>query len=67
MPDFKNFNDLEKFLKKNPEVVMQQNIGKLIEYECPVCKAVERIRIISGDKGLCLNCNNEMSVHLVIG
>ena len=45
MPSFNNLKDLENYFKKDPEVVLEQNIGKVIEYECPVCKTVEKIEI----------------------
>ena len=45
MPSFNNLKDLENYLKKNPEIVLEQNIGKVIEYECPKCKTVEKIKI----------------------
>lgn len=66
MPTFNNLKDLEKNLKNYPEVIMEQNIGNTIEYECPVCKTVEKIKIISKDKGKCQKCNNEMKIELNI-
>ena len=46
MPTFENLKDLENYFKKNPKVVLEQNIGKTIEGECPVCKDKEEIKII---------------------
>ena len=66
MPTFKNLKDLEKYLKMNPEIVLEQNIGKVIEYECPVCKTVEKIEITSKNKGGCKKCNSEIEITLVI-
>jgi ribosomal protein L37AE/L43A len=66
MPSFDNLKYLEKYLKNNPEVILEQNIGNTIEYECPVCKTVEKIKIISKDKGRCQKCNNEMEIELNI-
>lgn len=66
MPVFDNLGDLEKYLKKNPEVILEENIGEKIEYECPFCKTVESIEILSKNKGRCQKCNNEMEITLVI-
>lgn len=66
MPTFKNLNDLEKYLKRNPEVVIKQNIGKEIEYECPVCKTIEKIKILSEDRGICLKCSSEFDIKFQI-
>ena len=66
MPTFENFKDLENYLKKNPKVVLEQNIGKIIEGECPVCKDKEEVKIISKDKGICLKCNREIDITITI-
>ena len=66
MPTFKNLNDLENYLKKNPEIVLEQNIGKVIEYECPICKTVENIKITSKNTGRCQKCNNDIEITMVI-
>jgi len=66
MPIFNNLGDLEKYLKKNPEVILGENIGKIIEHECPFCKTVVSIKIISKNKGRCQKCNNDMEITLVM-
>jgi ribosomal protein L37AE/L43A len=66
MPTFRNLRELWAYLKKKPEVVLEQNIGKIIEYECPVCKTVEKIKIISKDKGRCQKCSSDIKITLVI-
>jgi|GEM_PF-1837550 len=66
MPSISNLKDLEDYLKKNPQVVLGQNIGKVIEYECPVCKTVEKIEITSNNKGKCQKCNSEIEITLII-
>lgn len=66
MPSFNNLKDIENYLKKNSEVVLEQNIGKVIEYECPICKTVEKIKITSKNKGKCQRCNSEIEITLAI-
>jgi hypothetical protein len=66
MPDFNSLKEIEQYLKKNPEVILEQNIGNTIEYECPICRTVEKIMIISKDKGKCLNCNNEIGIKITL-
>ena len=66
MPSFNNLKDLENYLKKNPEIVLEQNIGKVIEYECPICKTVENIKITSKNKGRCQKCNSDIEITMVI-
>lgn len=66
MPTFKNLKDLENYLKKNPEVVLKQNIGNTIEVKCPACKNMERIMIISKDKGICSNCGSEIHIDITV-
>lgn len=66
MPTFKNLKDLENYLKKNPKILLEQNIGKVIEYECPVCKSTQKIEIISSNKGKCKNCSREIEITMVI-
>lgn len=66
MPTFENLKDLENYLKKNPKVVLEQNIGKIIKGECPVCKDKEEVKIISKDKGICLKCNREIDITITI-
>ena len=66
MPIFKNLKELENYLKKNPQIVLAQNIGKIIEYECPVCKSKQKIEITSANKGKCKNCSREIEITLVI-
>jgi len=66
MPTFKKYSELKAYLKKNPEIVLKQNIGKVIEYECPICKTVEKIEIISGNKGRCQKCNSDIEITMVI-
>lgn len=65
MPTFNNLKDLEDYLKRNPQIVLGQNIGKVIEYECPVC-STRKIEIISANKGMCKNCSREIEITLVI-
>lgn len=66
MPDFNSLKEIEQYLKNNPEVILEQNIGNTIEYECHICKTVEKIKIISKDKDRCQKCNNEMEIELNI-
>jgi hypothetical protein len=66
MPAFNNLKDLEDYLKRNPQIALEQNIGKVIEYECPVCKSTQKIEIISSNKGMCKNCSREIEITLVI-
>ncbi|MGI6647491.1 MAG: hypothetical protein ACOX5W_00100 [Bacillota bacterium] len=66
MSTIKSWQELENYLKKNPDVVLKQNIGKVIEYECPECKSTQKIEIISANKGMCENCSREIEITLVI-
>jgi len=66
MPIFDTLGDLEKYLRENPEGVLEENIGEIIECECPFCKTVESIEIMSKNKGRCRKCNGEMEITLVI-
>lgn len=66
MPTFSNFDEFEKYLRKNPQVILEENIGEEFEYDCPVCKTSEKIRIIARSKGICLKCGNEFKVELTI-
>jgi len=66
MPTFKNLKDLENYLKKNPEVVLKQNIGNSIKVKCPACKNREKIKITSKDKGKCSNCGSEIHINVTV-
>lgn len=66
MTTFNNFDRFEKYLKKNPQIILEENIIEEFEYECPICKTKEKIKIISGSKGRCFKCGNEFNIELVI-
>ena len=66
MPTFGNFDEFEKYLRDNPQVILKENIGEEFEYECPLCKTNAKIKIISENEGRCLKCGNEFNIELTI-
>lgn len=66
MPIFNDFNEFEKYLKKNPQIILEENIGNTIEGECPICKENAEIRIVSKDKGKCLKCGNQIDITVIL-
>lgn len=66
MPTFSDFDEFEKYLMENPQVILEENIGGIIEGECPICKEIQELKIISKDKGKCLKCGIEIDITVIV-
>ena len=54
-----NYKDDLEYIKNNLDMILK---GKEIEYECPFCNQIEKIRIISSERAQCLKCENEFAI-----
>lgn len=66
MVNIRNLKDLEKYLKDNPDIILKQNIGEKIRKECPKCRTMQDLEILSKDKIKCLSCKQEFNIEVVI-
>jgi ribosomal protein L37AE/L43A len=63
MPNFKNGDDLIKYIKSNTKkVIAESNAGETIDYECPYCKVTTNIIILKDGNGRCKKCNNVINI-----
>jgi PHP family Zn ribbon phosphoesterase len=55
---------IKKDIKNNPEKFTSQNLGKIIETECPKCEEERKLEIIKEGKVKCLTCGEEMDLNI---
>lgn len=65
MPTANNFDELFKMLN-NEDVLYDQLIGQTIDYTCPNCNEVVKLKLLKGKKAICPSCKKEISVKLDI-
>lgn len=63
--NFKNTKELYKYLNNNPEVVIKQNIGKIVKGTCTGCQKDVDLKIVDVDKFECQECGHIFNYHIV--
>ena len=56
--------DYYKLAKENMEQIEEMLAGKIINNECPYCKKEQQVKIITTEKAVCMECNNEFPIKI---
>lgn len=61
----KIIKDIKKDIEKNPQIILNQNVGKRISAECPKCHN-NSISIVRQGYGVCDSCKAKIKIDLNI-
>lgn len=56
---------IKKDIEKNPQIVLEQNVGKKLSVECPNCHN-DGISIVRQGYGVCDSCKAKIKIDLNI-
>lgn len=59
---FDNIEEMLDYLEEHPEEVVEQNIGEIIEIDCPVCEKTTEAEIINSKTARCRECESELTL-----
>ena len=61
----KIINEIKNDIEKNPQIILEQNVGKKLSVECPNCHN-DSISIVRQGYGVCDSCKAKIKIDLNI-
>lgn len=56
--------DYYKLARENKDKIENLLEGKVINNECPFCKKEQQVKIITLERAVCMECQNEFSIKI---